>query len=161
MNLPLNMNYLDIALVVVLALFALRGSFRGLIDELSGLVGLLFAFMLAGNLYPQFGKWLLRYVNGPEFIDALAYSIILCSGLVIALLVAQALKKLFNAAQLGWANHLLGFVIGAVKGVIVCAFMVSLFITFIGKAPFIQTSQIVPYINEVSRAMAAFFPFQP
>lgn len=159
MKLPFAMNYLDIVLLLILLLFSIRGGLRGFIDELSGLVGLLFAFIVAGNFYSQFGRWLLQYVNGPDFINPLAYAILLCSGLIVSLIIARILKKLFNAAQLGWANHLLGFAIGSAKGLIVCAFMVTMFTTFIGKASFMQTSQVVPYINEVSKAMSAFFPF--
>jgi membrane protein required for colicin V production len=160
MTLPLNLNYFDLALLFVLLLFALRGLFRGFIDEISGLIGLISGFLLAGRFYPKLGQWLLSYIREPEFANPLAYVIILCSGIIIAVLVSVILKKIFKPAKLGWGSQLLGFCLGAAKGGVVCAFLVSLFLAYIGTAPFIQSSRLTPYIADMSKIWALLFPFQ-
>ena len=50
------MNGLDIALIVILFFFFLRGIFRGFIKEIMGIVGLVVGFYLAMKYYPRLGR---------------------------------------------------------------------------------------------------------
>ena len=55
------MNWLDLIVIAILALFGLRGFFRGLFREVFSLAGLLCGFMLAVAYDRQLADWVAAY----------------------------------------------------------------------------------------------------
>ncbi len=45
------MNFLDIGILIIIALTTIRGFFKGFIQEAAGLLGIIFSFYLASYYY--------------------------------------------------------------------------------------------------------------
>ncbi len=148
MTLPYNLNILDVVLLAVLALFTLRGALKGFLDEVTGLVGLLCGIWLAGRYYGEVGRILSHYVHS-EWVYVVGYVFVLCLVMLVISILSRALHSFLKLAYADWINHLAGAVIGGLKGLVLCAIMVTLLGYFLHDAKFVRESRMIPPIKQV------------
>ena len=158
MSLPLDMNLLDIGLVVVMLLFLVRGIFRGFIEEVAGLVGVLGGLWLAGHFHVPLGDLLLPYIKDPVWAKMVAFAVILCAALLGVAALVSLLNKFFALTFTDWINHLFGGCVGLLKGLVICALAVALLQAFMPDAPFMVESQVRPHITKVSEMLMQMLP---
>lgn len=158
MSIPTDINILDLVLGVILVLFTIRGFFKGFLEEVAGLAGLLGGVFIAGHYYGAFGRQLSLYIKDPSWAYILAYVLILCAVLLAVALITRILQKILTAVYAGWIDHVAGGVAGAAKGFIVCALLVALLRYFLADADFMRTARLVPPINELSEFLKGFIP---
>ncbi len=70
------MNGLDIALVVVLFFFFVRGIFRGFVKEVAGIVGLVLGFLLASSYHATGARYLEPVLHNASYRQAISFLII-------------------------------------------------------------------------------------
>jgi membrane protein required for colicin V production len=110
------MNWLDIVLVVFLAITTVTGLINGLIRSVIPFVGIIVGVVLAGHFYGSFGDWLGHWIENPDQARIAAFIIIFMLVIIIAFVIASLLSRLLSALHLGWIDRLggaaLGFLIG-------------------------------------------------
>ena len=158
MTLPLNLNYLDVLILAILVLFILRGIFQGFLSEVAGLAGLVGGVMLAGKFYAQLGQTLTAYIRDSSWPYIIAYVLILAGTMLVAGLIARILHKLLSIAYADWINHLAGALTGGLKGFLICAVLVGLLHHFLGEAPFVRQSRMVPPIVQMTAYLKGYLP---
>lgn len=109
------MNRLDVVLTIVLALFALRGFWRGFSREFFGLVGLIGGVAVAAAAYAVATRFV------PEFVPVsgrpiVAFATIFFGVNLAANLVGLLLHAAIGALFLSPVNRLAGALFGAAKG---------------------------------------------
>ncbi len=113
------MPVFDIAVLVIIALSALLGWWRGFMYELFSLLGWIAAYIAATS----FSDLALPYV--PEAItmesvrSAVAFALIFVVTLIVAGVVAWLLSKLAKVAGLGGLDGKFGAMFGVLRGVLV------------------------------------------
>ena len=157
MTLPYDLNILDVVLLAVLSLFALRGVLRGSLAEVAGLIGLLMGIWLAGHYYGQAGLWLTRYFNS-EWVYIVAYVLILCLVMVAISLIARLMHAFLKFAYADWLNHLAGGVVGGVKGLLCAIVIVSLLGLFLADSAMVKQSKMVPVVRSASAYVRGLLP---
>ncbi len=157
MTLPFDLNMLDAILLTIIAIFTIRGAFRGLLEEVTGLVGILAAIWLAGRYYPEFGM-IIQGWTASEWSNVIAYVLILCGTLIAVSILSRLLHSFLRMAYADWLNHLAGAVVGALKGVALCAIVITLLGMFMSRAPFLQESRIAPPIRELVTMFKGHLP---
>lgn len=148
MILPYNLNILDVVLLAIISLLALRGALRGFVDEVAGLVGILGGVWLAGRYYGELGTLFSRY-TASDWVYAVAYVLILCMVMFVVSMIARGLHSFLKMAYADWLNHLAGAAVGALKGLLLCGVMVFLLGYFLSDADFMQQSRMVPPVRNV------------
>ncbi|MDY6917345.1 MAG: CvpA family protein [Chloroflexota bacterium] len=108
------MNWLDIVIIVYLALSVLGGLAMGMIRTVLSLAGLLVGIFLAGRYYASLGSAL--PIGDANVANIVAFAIILAAVMLLAALVAFFLRRLIALVMLGWADRLLGAVFGLLVG---------------------------------------------
>lgn len=111
------MNWLDIALLVILAMAAFKGFQRGLLVELASLVGLVLGIW-AGL---KFNRTVAGWLGFEEHQEALGFIVILLSVLALLHLGAQLATKGMDLTGMGLPNK----AAGALAGVLRALFMLS------------------------------------
>ena len=112
------MNALDIVLLGLVAISGLMSLRLGLVREVFALsallIGLFGAFLLARAFAP-----ILPELFGSAAVTQVVF-FLLCFLLlhVFISLVGAVVSRFLRAAALGWADHLLGFVFGVVRGTV-------------------------------------------
>ncbi len=150
------MNWLDIILIVVLALSILGGLTRGLIRTALSLAGLILGIFLAGRYYAAFGNWL--PIANTDIANIVAFAIIFIAVMVAAGLLAFFMRRIISLVMLGWADKLLGALLGLVLGGLLCAAALAACVKFGLGESIIQGSGIARLLLDWLPAVLALLP---
>lgn len=150
MNIPGNLNILDLVILVVLTLFIIRGAFNGLLKEITGLAGVIAGIWLAGLFYPQLGE-IVHQWTGSKWSDAVAYIFLLCAMLIAVSVIAMLIGMFLKMTKTLWVDHIGGALIGFVKGFAIVSLLVVaikfLLRILLQSDPYIiEKSVLTPYI---------------
>jgi len=118
------MNWLDIVILAIAIPFAIFGLWKGAIRAAFGAAGLIGGIALAGHYYRPFANIL--FPSGDTWSAIAAYAIILVAILVIANVIGWFVARLVRIAMVGWADRLLGFILGAGIGMMLCAAVLAI-----------------------------------
>ncbi|MCP3873660.1 MAG: CvpA family protein, partial [Desulfobacteraceae bacterium] len=67
------MNVFDIAIIVIISFCLIRGLFKGLIGEISGIVGVVAGFYGAYTYYPMVTAYGEKWIENPAFRNLIAF----------------------------------------------------------------------------------------
>ncbi len=128
------MNGVDIAILMVLGIFILKGLLRGLLKELCSLVGLVAGSLIAFHLHPPLAKWLQETFDfGPRVCVIGAFLLLFLLILAIFTALGYLLSRSISILLLGGLNQVVGGVFGLAQGAIALALL--LFGLSLGSLP--------------------------
>lgn len=149
------MNPFDIIIVVILGYCLVRGIFRGLVKEVSSIIGVLGGFYAAYTYYSMLAKLLSELIKETSYLNILSFLIIFCSVLIIVNILGVIIKYLLNIAFLGWVDRIGGVAFGCVKGILIASVLFITFTAFLPKeSAFLKNSMLAPHLSWVSERMA-------
>jgi len=146
------MNWLDIIIIVALAINAFIGLKIGLIKAVLSLVGLIVGIILARLYYVPLSEQL-AFITQAAIAKAIAFAIILIGVMIIAGVLAMALKWLTSVMMLGWVNRIGGAVFGLVLGALLCGAVLALWINFLGAGEVIANSSLAAILSQFPLAL--------
>jgi membrane protein required for colicin V production len=153
------MNPFDIFIIIVVGYSLIRGLFRGLVKEVSSIIGVLGGFYAAYSYYPILAKLLSGLITNPSYLNILSFLIIFCTVLIVISILGVVIKYLMNVAFLGWVDRACGFGFGLVKGLLIVAVLFIILTTFLPKgAPLIKKSVLAPHVIWISEKMVNVVP---
>jgi len=153
------MNGLDIALVVVLFFFFVRGIFRGFVKEVAGIVGLVLGFLLASSYHATGARYLEPVLHNASYRQAISFLIIFVLVFFIVGLLGLLVDKLVKLTVSNVANGLLGAVVALVKGLVLAAVVLMVISAFLGpETPFFKESATWPYMRRLSVQIREWVP---
>jgi membrane protein required for colicin V production len=149
------MNPFDIIIIVVLGYCLVRGIFRGLVKELSSIIGALGGFYAAFTYYTMLAKSLSGLVKEVAYLNILSFLIIFCSVLIIVGILGVIIKYLLNIAFLGWVDRIGGVGFGFLKGILIASILFIALTAFLPKgSAFLKNSMLAPHVSWVSEKLA-------
>jgi membrane protein required for colicin V production len=153
------MNSFDILILTILAFGLIRGVFRGLIREISAIVGVLGGFYAAYSYYPQVSKLLSPWISEPAYLNILSYLILFSTVVIVINILAVVIKYLLNIAYLGWADRFCGALFGMLKGgLVICVVFIALTAFLPKGAALIKKSTLAPHVASASEIMVKVIP---
>ncbi len=129
------MTWLDIAVAATVCISAVIGFWKGLLQAVIGIAGLLGGVLIAGQFYRQLAVAL--WPSSGVWSFAAAYAIILFGIIAAAALIATVLLRLVRMTPLGIADRCLGMAAGALIVVIVWSFALTIFLSVIPGSDFL------------------------
>ena len=149
------MNPFDIIIIVILGYSLVRGIFRGLVKEVSSIVGVLGGFYASFTYYPKLAKLLSGLIRETAYLNILSFLIIFCSVLIIVGILGIIIKYLLNIAFLGWVDRIGGVGFGFIKGILIASVLFITLTAFLPKgSAFLKNSMLAPRVSWVSEKMA-------
>jgi len=149
------MNPFDILIIVVLGYSLVRGLFRGLVKEVSSLIGVLGGFYAAYTYYKVLAGWLAGLIHDISYLNILSFLIIFCGVLIVVGVLGVVIKYLLNIAFLGWVDRIGGVVFGVLKGILIVSILFITLTAFLPKGTaFIKNSELAPHVSWISEKMA-------
>ncbi len=127
------MNWLDIVILVVIAISAFIGLRIGLIKAVLSLAGLIVGVILAGHYYVPLSEQLSDIIPQANVAEIVAFAIILVGVMVIASVLASLLKWVASVIMLGWLNRAGGAFLGLVLAAIFCSALLAIWVKFFGS----------------------------
>lgn len=153
------MNILDILILVILGFCLVRGIFRGIIKELTSIVGVFVGFFVAYNFYPVVAVLISRFFANEAYLNIVSFLLAFTVLFLAVGLVGVILKHLFKAVALGWLDRALGATFGFVKAVLIVSVLLVPLTTYLPqKSPVIKDSFLAPYATTISQILVTVVP---
>ena len=124
------MNWLDIAIVLVIATFTISAFSSGLIREVVTLVSAVVGVVFAGLFYDELARDVLVFIHDDEAALFFAFLALLGSVYLTGQLIAMMLKQMASLLLLGWVDRAGGAAFGLLKGFVVVEVLLILLVTF-------------------------------
>ncbi len=149
------MNPFDIFIIVILVFCLIRGIFRGIVKEISSIVGVLGGFYAAYTYYPIVGDLIASWITNRAYLNVVSFTLIFVCVLIAISILGVIIKYLMNIAFLGWIDRVSGAVFALIKGILIVCVMFIALTAFLPKgSPVISNSVLSPYVALVSETMA-------
>ncbi|MEA3442136.1 MAG: CvpA family protein [Chloroflexota bacterium] len=151
------MNWLDAVIIVIGLLFGLFGLWKGAIKAAFSIAGLVGGIALAGHYYEPAANILSS--SGAVWAKIAAYAIILIATLVVATVIGWFVAKLIHITPLGWLDRLIGFILGAGTGCMLCAAFLAIVSEYLpGTKETISQSAMAKLLLEQFPLLLALLP---
>jgi len=152
------MSWLDIVLIVALAISTFLGLKVGIIKAVLSLAGVIVGVVLAGQYYVALADVLPFFSETSSAAKIVAFAIILIGVMVIAIVLARLLKWAASVVMLNWVNQLGGAVFGLMLGAIFCGALLAIWVKWLGAGDVITESMIAPVLLEKFPRVLALLP---
>jgi|WetSurMetagenome_2_1015567.scaffolds.fasta_scaffold423110_2 membrane protein required for colicin V production len=124
------MNFLDIIILIPVAIFVFKGLKNGLIIEVASLVALFLGIFSGIYLSDYVSGFLIKHLGlNANYTSAVAFVLIFIAVLILMRIIAKAIGKAIDLTALGFINKLLGAVFAVLK----VLFLISLVFYVINK----------------------------
>lgn len=161
------MSYFDIALVVLVAGFAINGFIKGFIRLLGNIVGLIVGIFVASHFYLQFHAWAGHFLGGRENLGKVLSFIILFIAVTVAIdFVFVILEKIFKLISIIPFTKLINKLLGASLGFLEGALFIGIILFVISRYAWIGSlfgdnllsSQLSPFFLKVVNLVMPILP---
>lgn len=154
------MNPFDMVVVVILVYFLITGLLRGSIREVTSIAALLGGFYFAYLYYESFATVFSAFLDTAYIREIAAFIVLFALFAIAVILIGILLRSLVKLVFLGFADRLLGGLLGGIKAVIVVSVLHFLALTFLpsGGAAIVAESRIAPAINSAASAIVYLVP---
>ena len=139
------MNWLDIVLVIAIAVSVFIWVKKGVIEIALTLGGLALGIFLAGRYYIPFSQHM-PFISSEGLAKVAAFAIIFIGVMAIAGVIARLLGKAASAVMMGWANRIGGGILGGIMGALCAGAFLAMWVKFLGTTQTIIESRIAPIL---------------
>ena len=159
------MNWVDVAVLAVLALSALLALARGLVREVLGVGAWLGAALIASpyGVFPLVQPWMRGQFSDPATADIVAFGGVFLVALIVLWLVAGALSGFVQRSALGGLDRTLGLVFGLARGVVILGAVYVLAGIALPPEqwpPPVAQARAMPLLSQTAAWIANFIPAQ-
>lgn len=124
------MNWLDIAIVALVAWFTISAFQVGFIREIATLIGAVLGVVVAGLYYRGFAGEVLTFIDNDTLARIVAFAFLFGIIALAGQIMAVVLKPTVRALQLGVFDQLAGAIFGFTKAVVFIQIFIILFVTY-------------------------------
>ena len=153
------MSWLDIIIVVIIALSALISLVRGFVKESISLVTWILAGVVALRYFSALAGLLEAYIANEMLRNMAAFGVLFIITLIVGAIVNFMMSQLVSKTGLSGTDKALGVVFGAARGVLIVTMLVLLASqTPMPTAEWWQESLAVEYFVQMAEWIAAIIP---
>jgi membrane protein required for colicin V production len=158
------MNWLDVALVIVLVGSVGSAFSKGFVREAIGLAAAFIGLLCGAWFYRMPGDILRPYLSSREAANLCGFLLIFVVAILLGWLVSLLVGMMVKAVGLSWLDRLLGAAFGAARGVIVCVALITAIVAFApGSDPktppqSVVNSRIAPYMLDAAHLLTMATP---
>lgn len=154
------MTLLDILVLFIVAVAAIGGFLRGLVQEVLSLAAWILAAFSVHYLHPSLTEFLRGWYDAEPATPILAFAILLLIPYAAMRLIASNVGEASKGSILGPIDRVLGFGFGAVKGALIVVFAFSILVLgfdtvwgYKGRPDWITQARVYPATDAFSREL--------
>ena len=122
------MNSLDIFILIPIAVGFVFGLFKGLVKELTSLAAIFLGIYFSKLFSPWLTGVLIKSFDfSIKMAQPMAYLLIFIGVVIVLLMIARVLDKMFESISLGGLNKLLGGLFGGLKYALILSVLLNVF----------------------------------
>lgn len=151
------MNPFDILICIILVFCLIRGLFRGMVSELSSIIGVLGGFFAAYRYHPAVADPLSKWITDTAYLNIAGFFIIFTAVFIGIGLMGKLIKSILKIVLMGWFDRIFGAGLGAAKGILLAAVLIFALTALLPQgSSYVKNSVISPYISMVSKKISRF-----
>ena len=150
------MNWVDVVIIIYLALSIISGFVQGLIRSLLSIIGLIVGILLASHFYKQLGD-ILTFISNRNVADIVAFIVILLAVMVISALIGLVLRSIIKAIMLGWVDKIGGAILGLILGALSISAILAI-IAKVSNSSLITDSKFAGFFLDKFPIVSKFLP---
>ena len=151
------MNWLDIVLIVILAVASIYGIVKGLVRQAFGFLSVILGLVFALSFYSQMAWLYQRFISSEvltQFIGFLTvFLVVMCVGWACSNLISKMIK-----GPLKLLDKILGGCLGFLVGILICSVVIYALMVFPVSKKTLKGSQVSPVCMKMTKIMYGFFP---
>lgn len=156
-----DLNWVDSAVLIVIALSAMMAFSRGLVREVLGIAAWIGAFFFAASTVDLVRGHFRDWISNRDLADPVAYAAMFLVGLIVLSVVTGMIGGAVRTSVLGGVDRTLGLVFGVARAVVLVAalYVVTGWVISTDRWPdTVQESFSLPYAYAVAEWIAQFVP---
>jgi membrane protein required for colicin V production len=147
------MNWLDLVIIVLMAVFTISGLASGLIKTAFSLAGVIIGVTLAAH----FNNWA-TFISNENTAHIVAFIIVLLAVMIVATIAGAIVSKIIKMVLLGWLDHLLGAVLGFILGGFIIGGLLTIWIKYGGNVSTFTGSSLATFLLNKFPVALGLFP---
>jgi len=123
------MRNTDIILLIFLLWGTCWGFYKGLISQLTSLVGIFLSFYVSVKYYTPFANLINKHIDSKMsrmYISIVAFVLLFLAMIVLIYFLSKQVEKLTKALHIGSLNHIAGGLFGLIKWAFILSFIIFL-----------------------------------
>ena len=144
------MNWIDIAVYIIIFVFVAIGMTRGLVRQVFSIAALIGGAIIGLIFYDVFAEMFIKdnLVNNESIANVGAFLIVGFISYILIQFLGWITTKLIGSLQLSWLNRFGGAAVGLIIGLIAAFLFISTVTLIIpDKDPSVSNSATIPYLN--------------
>jgi membrane protein required for colicin V production len=157
------MNWLDIALLLILAVSVVTSFRKGFSREVIGLVSVVLALLLGTWFYGTASALLQPYLSSRSVANFAGFFLVFCAVVLLGSLASFVIGRFLRVTGLSFVDHALGAGFGLLRGTLIAVALVVGIMAFTsGEQPpsSVVHSRMAPYVVDAARVVAAVAPHE-
>ncbi len=153
------MNWLDIVLIVALALSLLMGMWTGLIRMLFSLIGMIVGLLLAG----AYGDALAdkcTFFGDPNTAHIFAFIVIFLGTIIVASIIGSLIRMALKNTPFGIIDKIGGAILGLLSGAIFIGAILAMYLKYVGPSEPIISSPVAAFLVDKFGIVLGLLPAQ-
>ena len=154
------MTLLDFIVLFIVAVAAIGGFLRGLVQEVLSLAAWVLAAFSVHYLHPSLTEFLRGYYDAEPATPILAFALLLLIPYAAMRVIASNVGEASRGSILGPIDRVLGFGFGAVKGALIVVFAFSIMVLgfdsvwgYKGRPNWVTQARVYPATDAFSREL--------
>lgn len=153
------MNWVDLAILAIIAVSAVISILRGFVQEALSLLGWILAFWVALTYTEDMAIFLGDLISTPSLRLGVAFFILFIATLLLTALLNFLAGQLVDKTGLTGTDRTLGVVFGVGRGVVIVAILVLLAgLTAMPRDTWWQESTLIGHFQHLALEIRAFLP---
>jgi membrane protein required for colicin V production len=150
-------NWLDVLLAVAVLSAVIVGLVKGFVRELIGLIVIIAGIIIAARFFGPVARFAGKFISDPTTANFVGFLLVFLAVLIVGGILAGFIAKLTKGG-LGFANHILGGLIGLVEGILVAGAIVFAMLAFPVNKNAINGSRLAPFLYQFTKSIVQFIP---
>lgn len=152
----------DLILLILIALFAVIGFFKGFIKSFGFLVGEILAILLAARLYLIAGNILNKFIGNINISNIVGSLLVFVIFSIIFRIIVEIVAKIFHLPIINFINRMFGLLFGIFEISFIIGFTLSLLLKYPLTIDMVKNitekSIVAPMMMEISGILTPLLP---
>lgn len=157
-------SYLDLGLIIIVLISALLSMLRGFTREVLAIASWAAAAFAAYQFHPLLLPTMKNYIAKDQLALAAAIAAIFFGTLILVSIITVKLSDIILDSRIGALDRSLGFVFGAVRGLLLCVvafYFYSWLVPPKNQPDWIKASRTAPILTVTGEGLLAMLPDDP
>ena len=140
-----TLNQIDTAILIVIAISAAFGLWRGFVKEVLSLLSWIAALLVARVYSVSIAGLLVNMIESESIRCVAAFALLFVIVIMIGTLINHFMAKLLTITGLKFLDRLLGAVFGLARGTVIVLVILFILNVFVSETEWWQESTLIPY----------------